>query len=146
MSLLEAALFGLGLVLLLSALGWRARRGRRARELVRQALADRDPDIRLAAIRVVGSEGFARYATMLLERTRYENDPVVVSVLAQLVVDNQWEPADNAALIRLRLWAHHYLTGPPTLAVGAGRAEPVPQLPDVVGEVLPVLYLSLIHI
>ena len=122
LSFLAAGVGAVGLALL-----WRALARRRARTVLRRALADPDPTQRRVAVQVAARQGLGRHAKVLLDLARREEDPVVLRALADEVVRNQWEPDDQRRLVELRLWASRHVeelgphreAAPPTSS-GAG--------------------------
>lgn len=95
-----------GALLAGGALLWRVRARRRARRSLTGALTDPDPTVRRSALMTVGSHGLGPFVDVLLARARDEQDPDVRRTIADVVLHNQWEPADTPALVDLRLWAH----------------------------------------
>lgn len=130
----ELVLLEVGCGLLLLAFLWRATVRRRVRRLIRRALVHPEPAVRRAAVRVVGDHGLTRHAKALLSCAQHEQDPSVLTALAEEVVRNHWEPDDDRRLVKLRLWARLRLDlGPeveddafaPSLpAAMAGRSDP----------------------
>jgi hypothetical protein len=109
MPLVELTALVLAAALLVAARRQRVKARRRKRLLLRRALASPDPAVRRAAVQVAGDEGLSRSADVFLDLLRRERDASVLATLAQVVVRNQWEPADAPTLLQLRLWAHRYL-------------------------------------
>ena len=107
-----------GAALLGGAVAWRTTARRGARATLRSAISSPNPASRIAALNIVASEGVASYVELLRQRAAVEADPGVRRALAEVIARSQWEPADDQALVELRLWAHRLLNGP-----GAQGAE-----------------------
>lgn len=109
MPIVELAALLVGAALLLMARRQRVQALRQRRRVLRQAFASPDPGVRRAAIQVAGDEGLSRSADVFVDLLARERDPTVLLALARVVVRNQWEPARDPTMLRLRLWAHRYL-------------------------------------
>ena len=105
----EIVLLFLGIGIVVSAVVWRTMVRRRAVSSLQWALGSFDPGDRRAAVAVVSQQGVARFAEVLLEHTRHEEDPSVLLAIADAVARNQWEPADSPPHVQLRMWAQRYL-------------------------------------
>jgi hypothetical protein len=95
----------LGAVLLLAGMVWRMFVARRQRARIAVALDSADPNVRAVALRRISRSGVAPYAEQLLAMTRQPLDPVRHGELAWLIASTQWEPARDARVAQLRLWA-----------------------------------------
>jgi carbamoyl-phosphate synthase large subunit len=104
----EAVAGAAGVAVIAGSLVWRGRSRRAAVRQVRLALLDPDPATRRAAVYLASERGLAPYADLLLERTRQEHDKAVLEALGEAVARNQWEPADAASLVDLRVWARRH--------------------------------------
>jgi len=104
--LVELIMLGCGGALLSGGVGWRVRAHHQERDALRSALADPGPDRRSAALVALGKRGMGSDADLVLELARSETNPAVLGALTDAVCRNQWEPADNPALVELR---HHVL-------------------------------------
>lgn len=100
-----------GVALVLIGITWWAivRRRRAGSALLREAVADADPEVRRAAVALIGKEGVRRHAGLLLDMTRHERDRTVLTAIAEAVSQNLWEPANNRPVVELRLWAQRQL-------------------------------------
>jgi hypothetical protein len=96
---------------------WRTRSRHRRREEACVALLDADPVVRAAGLRAIAAVGLRPWAGWLLARTvqldatgddAIEPERVMAAELAWLVSACQWEPADAAEVVQLRLWAKAY--------------------------------------
>ena len=118
-------LAGLGLLILGGGWWVLARRRRAADALLNEAFSSSDPDVRVAAVALIGKEGVRRHAEMLLELSRGETDTAVLRALAETVSQNLWEPANDPRVVELRLWAGRYLraTEPPARAERGRRSH-----------------------
>jgi hypothetical protein len=92
--------------MLLVAMSWRLLHRRRVDARLAEALRHDDPVRRRAAVRVATEQGLRPYAKLLIARIDEETDPHVRAALVEGVLRNAWEPADQPAILRLRLWAH----------------------------------------
>ncbi len=101
-----------GAALVGGAFTWRLTARRGARATVRSALANPNPDSRIAALHIVAAEGIAAYSDLLRQRAAVEANPQVRRTLAEVIARGQWEPAGDQALVELRLWAHRLLNNP----------------------------------
>lgn len=125
-----------GAALVGGAFTWRLTARRGARATVRSALANPNPDSRIAALHIVAAEGIAAYSDLLRQRAAVEANPQVRRTLAEVIARGQWEPAGDQALVELRLWAHRLLNnpgepGPFSVATAAGiAAAEVPRAGD----------------
>jgi hypothetical protein len=135
-------LAGGGVALLASAVAWRAMTRKRAFATVRWALMHQDPAIRQAAFAIAGQQGLSRYADLLLEQASRETDRGIARALAEAVARHQWEPADNPALVQLRLWAQRALAEEPIARVDLPRPPPGPHAPLPVAAAVPGGQLS----
>ena len=128
MNAVETVFLFLGIGIIVAAVVWRTMVRRRAASALQWALESFDAADRRAAVAVVSQQGVARYAEVLLEHTRHEEDPTVLMAIADAVARNQWEPADSPPLVQLRMWAQRYLEeedeepGPPPRS-GGGAAS-----------------------
>jgi hypothetical protein len=113
----------LGVAMLLVALAWRARDLRRRSGGIEAALRSPDPFTRTRALREMASVGLRPWAAMLLTRTEEVPDGIEADELVWLIGACQWEPADEPAIVQLRLWA-------------ARRLERAPVVPDPVAPVM----------
>ena len=109
MNSVEIAFLFLGIAIIVAAVVWRTMVRRRAVSSLQYALGSFDPADRRAAVHVVSQQGVARFAEVLLEHTKHEDDPTVLLAIADAVARNQWEPADSPPLVLLRMWAQRYL-------------------------------------
>jgi len=121
-------LFGVaiaGSVLVVAAIAWRLVARSRARSALVRALSDPQEAVRAAAVDVVAAGGVSRFARVLWEQAQTETSAVVLDRIVEAVVRNQWEPADNSALVRLRLWARQRLEMEPGegAPIGPGPGE-----------------------
>jgi hypothetical protein len=127
-----------GGTLIAAAVCWRWCSHRRVRVRLEMALRSGDPLIRQAGIRVAADQGLRRNAKMLLSCIDRESAPEVLHFLAESVLRNSWEPADQPAILRLRLWAHEQHARPAKLTaprvVGPGTSTTpkrlAPQRPE----------------
>lgn len=97
-----------GGMLLAIAVCWRWWSHRRVHARVELAVRSADPVVRQAGIRVATDQGLRHNAKLLLSCIDRESDPEVLSLLADSVLRNSWEPADAPAILRLRLWAYEH--------------------------------------
>ena len=97
--------FILGIALLAVAFVWRTAAVAAARARLTKALESPEPSTRTSAIEVATSHGLDRHARALLKIAAAESDPGVLDALAEAVVRNTWEPADNPRTVDLKLWA-----------------------------------------
>jgi hypothetical protein len=74
-----------------------------------RALADPQEAVRAAAVDVAAAGSVSRFARVLWEQAQTETSAAVLGRIVEAVVRNQWEPAENSALVRLRLWAQQRL-------------------------------------
>src|SRR5438093_7554679 len=118
-----AAVAGAASVLLLSAVWWRWSSLRHARRLLERALDDPDPELRRSALEALGSHGLSQYAGLLVRRVAEEKHPEVARALADAIIRNQWEPATNASLVALRLWAARWLAARPKPMLSRGSSR-----------------------
>jgi len=109
-----------GGILLVAAACWRWLSHRRVHTRLELAVRSGDPVVRQAGIRVAVDQGLRTNAKMLLSCIDRESDPEMLSLLAESVLRNSWEPTDQPAILRLRLWAHEY-----TRPEKAGQPRPV---------------------
>jgi hypothetical protein len=132
-----------GGTLLAAAVCWRWLSHRRVRTRLELALRSGNPVVRQAGIRVAVDQGLRPNAKLLLSCIDRESDPEVLSVLAESVLRNSWEPADHPAILRLRLWAYeeyarperagqprvgrHRTTAAPTWLLAQHRSDGVPR-------------------
>lgn len=119
--MLRLVLVALGVAMVLAAVAWRARDLRRRSSGVEGALRSSDPFSRTRALREIASVGLRPWAATLLERTSEVGEGVEADELVWLVGACQWEPADDPAIVQLRLWAARRLERLPV----ATSAEPV---------------------
>jgi len=131
--MLRLVLVALGVAMVLAAIAWRARDLRRRSSGVEGALRSSDPFTRTRALREIASVGLRPWAAMLLERTNEVGDGVEADELVWLVGACQWEPADDPAIVQLRLWAARRLERRPL----ATSEEPVETSVPVVEPVAP---------
>jgi len=106
---IEIVFLFLGIGVIVAAIVWRTMVRRRAVSSLQYALGSFDPADRRAAVHVVSQQGVSRFAEVLLEHTKNEDDPTVLLAIADAVARNQWEPADSPPLVQLRMWAQRYL-------------------------------------
>jgi hypothetical protein len=120
---LRTVFIALGIAMLVVAIAWRARERRRRSNGIEAALRSPDPFTRTRALREIASVGLRPWATMLLGRTLEVGDGVEADELVWLIGACQWEPADEPAIVQLRLWASHRLervsASPEPVAVAA---------------------------
>ncbi len=121
---IELALAVLGAGLVGGALAWRVTTRRAARATLKSALTSANAASRMAALNIVASEGVTAYADLLRQRAAVESNPEVRRTLAEVIARSQWEPADDQALVELRLWAHRLLNDPDVLS--SSQAAPGP--------------------
>lgn len=123
-----------GGMLLAAAVCWRWLSHHRVHARLELALRSGDPVVRQAGIRVAADQGLRPNAKMLLSCIDRESDPEVLDLLADSVLRNSWEPADQPAILRLRLWAHKYaraeVAGQPRLVKHETTAAPMRLLPQ----------------
>ncbi|MGC8627838.1 MAG: hypothetical protein ACP5VR_09880 [Acidimicrobiales bacterium] len=105
-----------GGVLVAVAIAWRLVVRKRASSALVKALADPQEAARAAAVEVVAAGGISRFARVLWQQAQTETSAVVLERIVEAVVRNQWEPAEDPALVRLRLWAQQ------RLELGLGQA------------------------
>ena len=95
-----------GAILIGLALLWRLGHRSGVRRRIRAALRDRDPQRRRAGVLVATEQGLRVNAALLVDHIDRERSPIVLDALAEAVLRNSWDPADQPAMLRLRLWAH----------------------------------------
>ena len=107
--MLKIALIVVGLAMVLVAFAWRARELRRRSGGIDSALRDPDPATRTRALREIASVGLRPWAKLLLARAAEVAPGQEADELVWLIGACQWEPADDPAIVQLRLWAarHH---------------------------------------
>ncbi len=128
-----------GAVLLLAALVWRLRVVASRRRRVEVALRSPDVTVRTRALRQISAVGLRPYARFLLRRTVEVDAGVAAGIddtvpaeadeLAWVIATCQWEPADEPALVQLRIWAqqhHERRREAPTAALSAPVATAPP--------------------
>lgn len=111
----ETALL-LGGALLIGAAGiWRAHHRSAFHKEVARALADDDPAVRATALHVLAGSGLRRWSGELSSlvqtldpRSLRPDQEARAAELAWLITVCQWEPADEPAILQLRLWAKRY--------------------------------------
>jgi hypothetical protein len=122
---LRFLLLAIGIAMVLVALAWRARDLRRRSDGVASALRSSDAETRTRALREIAAVGLRPWVAMLLERTtEVAADGAEADELVWLIGACQWEPADDPAIVRLRLWAARRLEGVSLAPI----AEPEPDL------------------
>jgi len=99
-------LVGSGLVV--AALAWKANAARQAQAGLDERLRHPEPAMRTKAIRDIGNSGLRPWAPVLLNHLDSGMDETDQAELAALVAANQWEPADDHGVVRLRRWAVDY--------------------------------------
>lgn len=116
------------MVLLGIAFVWRWSSLRVPGRMLDVALANPDPQVRRAALESIGERWLGPHATVLVDLARRETDPEVIAALTTLVGRHQWEPADNPALVELRMlvlqWLDDAETGEPSLTAAQIEFEP----------------------
>ena len=95
-----------------------------------------DPTLRMRALRGIASVGLRPWSAMLLQRTREVGDGAEADELVWLIGACQWEPADDPAIVQLRLWAAGR-NGPPGTTNGVAPAKPEPRLHLASAPVIP---------
>lgn len=108
----------LGLLLIANGILWRQLHIRRRRRTLTSGLGDPDPAVRIATVEAMTSGGLSANAVALEGLTKTEQDPDVLETLARAVIRHQWEPANDPAMVQLRIWASNR-------SKGAGSPEPV---------------------
>lgn len=122
----RALLLMAGAALVVCALVWRARVVVALRRDVAAGLGDPDPTVRSAVLWNIGGGGLKTWAPVLLARIEAGLDDDLAAQLVELVGVNQWEPADDPALVELRLWATQWRR---RHADGHDRGSPPPSEP-----------------
>lgn len=133
----ERLLLLLGLTMVAAGAAWRIRIARLSQEQMAAALRSADASARSRALRRLATTGLRPYAPLVL-RVATASNGLQAAELAWLVAASQWEPADDPALVQLRLWAreHQRLYGtrtPPTLLEGTPGATTAPLLGGSLG-------------
>ena len=95
-----------GVLLVVAALAWRSVHRAQTRTRIAEALDHHDPHRRRAGVLVATEQGLRAHADLLADHLDEEDDQVVLDTLAEGVLRNSWEPADQPSILRLRLWAH----------------------------------------
>jgi len=91
-----------------------------SRAVIRSALLDPSPDIRVAAVQLLAYEPLGPFADVLAELTRHESNLRVIEALRHIVATHQWEPLVSADLEALRHWGAGL---GPAGAAGSGPGE-----------------------
>jgi carbamoyl-phosphate synthase large subunit len=99
---------GAGLVVVIVVAALLIARARSARRMVKKLLSRADPAERIAGVDIAATGELARHVHALRRLSEVEEDPRVQSELAEVVARHQWEPSDDADVVELRVWAHHY--------------------------------------
>jgi len=109
-----------GAILVAAALAWKARAARLARAGLDERLRHPEPEMRTNALRAIGNSGLRPWAPVLLSHLDSGMDEHTLRELAARVAANQWEPADDPGVVRLRTWAadYHLVNGN-----GSGRSH-----------------------
>jgi exosortase/archaeosortase family protein len=81
---------------------------------------------RAERVRALAADGLGAHAASLVAVATYDDDPYVLSVLADAVAERQWEPVTGDGVAALRLWARGWLMQ--RFPVGVER--PASWLPD----------------
>jgi hypothetical protein len=118
----ELAVLVAGSGLLGGAVGWRTVSLRRSVDLVGRGLRHPDREMRLEAIDLIGNGGVRRYADTLIDLAADEQDARVWEAFVDLLARNQWEPADDPRIVKLRFIARER---------AALRETPAPAAPPV---------------
>ena len=127
---------GVGALLLIGAFGWRCWHRARMRTRIAEALDHPDPRRRRAGVLVATEQGLRAHSDLLADHLNRERDPAVLDALVDAVLRTSWEPADQPALLALRLWAHQRR---PALPAAAQRAELAAAAGDPLTDVIPVV-------
>ena len=114
-----------------AAVAWRGSRIWKMRSRVRAAMRSNDASVRVQGAEQAGEIGLATNAADLLRLVRRESDQTVLAAVVRIVAGRQWEPASNAALVELRLWARAYVDQHPELR--RAHVSDAPLLPGVAG-------------
>ena len=141
--MLRFMLLAIGIAMVFAAFAWRARDLRRRSDEVERALRSSDPATRTRALREIAAVGLRPWAAMLLERANEVGDGVEADELVWLIGACQWEPADDPAIVQLRLWATRRLDRsrkatvpvPEPVVAPAVAPEPAPE-PEPVAPVV----------
>jgi hypothetical protein len=123
----------LGVLLIVASAVWRMIVAQRRRTAVVQALRSDDPSVRSLALRRMSRGGIGPYASELLDAIARAGDPVRRGELAWVIASTQWEPARDARLAQLRLWADAYYRERQALRLADAEelAPPRPGAPQI---------------
>ena len=124
--MLRFMLLAIGIAMVFAAFAWRARDLRRRSDEVERALRSSDPATRTRALREIAAVGLRPWAAMLLERANEVGDGVEADELVWLIGACQWEPADDPAIVQLRLWATRRLDGSRNATIPDPEPDPEP--------------------
>jgi exosortase/archaeosortase family protein len=86
------------------------------------------PAERAERVRALAGDGLGRHVASLVAVATYDEDPLVLDMLAEAIAARQWEPVTSPGVAALRLWARGWL-----------MRRPVPRAPRSVEETRPVL-------
>jgi hypothetical protein len=118
-------LLAIGIAMVVVAIAWRTRDLRRRTDGVAGALRSSDPGTRTRALREIAAVGLRPWVATLLDRTSEVGDGAEADELVWLIGACQWEPADEPAIVQLRLWAARRLVGAQSVTIPDPEPAPV---------------------